>query len=96
MTKVRKNIVIKKLGRAVSDKIHVNGEPFELVSSKVNNSSLEEAKKIAEEYSKDYESRYPGFIPYLAIGVYHGKAEDLYMHRWSHINKQTNELTEFQ
>ncbi len=89
---VRKSVVIKKLGNSISDKIKVNGEPFELIRSFPRGTNESEAMRLAIKLQKERETN--THKPYYAIGMYHGEADGIYTHRWAMINKSTNELEE--
>lgn len=90
---IRKSIVIKKLGRGVSDKITVNGEPFEILKGFDKGTKQNEAMRVAIDLQKERGTA--THKPYYAIGMWHGEADGIYQHRWAWINKSTNKLEEF-
>jgi hypothetical protein len=73
-----------------ADKIHIKGEPFELVRCYPDMASQSAG---IDRVCNHVESLMPGHIPYL-YSIKYANGYALYMHRCGAVNKQTRELVE--
>lgn len=80
----------RKSLRATSDKIHIKGEPFELIGTYPNMDAMSQGIERSRSW---IQSQMPGYIPYLYI-IRYALEYAIYINRRGVVNEITNEFLE--